>query len=424
MQSLLSVFQEFTSVSTDSRKVIEDSIFFCLRGGNFNGNAFAREALNKGAARVVMDDPAFFFEDERVIKTDDSLKALQELAKAYRQNLTIPIISITGSNGKTTTKELISSVLNSTYSTYATKGNLNNHIGVPLSLLEINDSHEFAIIEMGANHQQEISFLTSIAQPDYGLITNIGLAHLEGFGGEEGVYIGKKELFDHVSSKGKRFFYNTDDAKIMRFYDKERSAMRYGTSGDISGKVVSSSPMLTITVSDGIETMNIDTNLTGAYNLPNILAAIAVGRYFDVPMEAACLAIQDYTPSNHRSQVINGRNTIVVDAYNANISSMRAALHSFANNGLREKMVILGAMKELGEQTRDCHKEIVELCSELSLEAKFVGSEYLEFASKEHYFGTTEEVKEWIQKDPPSGRSILLKGSRSIGLEVLIPLLD
>lgn len=415
---LYEIYKQFPSVQTDTRKLKQGDLFFALRGPNFNANAFAETALANGAAYAVIDDAAFH-SGAKTILVEDALKTLQELALYHRNQFHIPFLAITGSNGKTTTKELIHAVLSTTFNTYTTEGNFNNHIGVPLTLLKIRDDAQMAVIEMGANHQGEIASYCVYTLPDFGLITNVGKAHLEGFGGIEGVKKGKGELFDHL-----RAFSGT--AFVMRDYDylQEMSAgiknrFTYGSeNADVNGKLLSSEPFLSIEV-DGTK---INTQLVGAYNYANVLAAVAVGKYFEVSMENIQIAIESYAPSNSRSQLIKkDSNHVILDAYNANPSSMRAAIENFEKIAANNKILMLGAMAELGEESLDEHRGIVELIDRYHWkDVILVGGDFLKVKSRYRVFNNSAEAADWLKKESLQDAYILVKGSRSMQMEKVL----
>ncbi len=407
-----------TGVTTDTRQATDGKIFFALKGERFNGNQYAQQALDAGCALAVIDE-AEFANAEQTFLVEDVLTALQELAKYHRQQFKGKIIGLTGSNGKTTSKELIREVLASTYPTYATKGNLNNHIGVPLSLLEMTDNHEFAVIEMGANAQKEIQFLSTLSDPDFGYITNIGKAHLEGFGGLEGVRKGKKELFDHLKEKNRPVFINCTDPTLLAISEGMERIL-YGTSVDTPEVyLLDTDPLLSIAwTHDAYTSPKVQTQLTGEYNLNNIAAAIAMGIYFGVKPEAINHAIAEYKPDNNRSERKQGKhNTLIMDAYNANPTSMFNALESFAKGQDENKLCILGDMFELGDVADEEHRKVVALTEKLNLEAIFVGSHFAKVGNGDAFIETTDELIERLKANLPQQRSILVKGSRGMRLE-------
>lgn len=415
---------------TDSRQIKENCLFFALKGPAFNANDYVLDSLRNGAAYAVADEYRSGFEDnDRIIMVEDALATLQMLAREHRSSLKIPIIGLTGSNGKTTSKELLYSALSQTYDTYATKGNLNNHIGVPLSLLEIGPDHEIAIIEMGANHIHEIAFLCNIAQPDVGFITNIGIAHLEGFGSEEGVFQGKKELFDYLIGENGTLFINTDDPKVMRaaeghtgiYYGSAEPAHFRGSFELIDGKLL-------VNWWRDIDTFQrkIQTQLSGSYNFLNVMAAVAVARYFGVPDDKLKKGIEKYKPSNNRSQIehTQRKNTVIVDCYNANPSSMQAAITNLALQESDDKMVILGDMLELGDASESIHRDLVEQLVKHNFSAYLVGEHFGRIQQSHfNHFPATTDLAAHLKKEPLSGKLILLKGSRKMKLEQLLELL-
>ncbi len=427
---LYDIYKQHPLISTDTRSIAKDSIFFALKGANFNGNTFAAKALELGAAYVVVDEKEFQFND-RCILVDDVLKSLQDLAHHHRTQLNIPFIGITGSNGKTTSKELLHAVLNRKFKTLATKGNLNNHIGVPLTLLSIGNDVEMAIIEMGANHQHEIEFLCKIANPNYGLICNVGKAHLEGMGGFEGVKKTKKELYDHIRSNSGLAFINADDINLMEMSAGLEHKEYFGSHANarVSGRIVDSDPFLSIEVKLKNETnfSRINTKLVGDYNLNNILAAICIGDYFNVPLDEMIAGIESYEPSNNRSQAVKmGSNDVIMDAYNANPSSMSAAVLNFSKVHAENKMMILGDMFEMGEESMREHLAMIELVHQLKFtNVVFVGKDF--YASKKyeyHFFLTTDEAKAFLENNKPKNSTILVKGSRGMKLEILAETLN
>jgi len=416
-------FLSCSSVSTDTRKIERDAMFFALKGPNFNANNFAKKALEDGAKYVVIDEEKYKT-DDRYILVDDALVCLQQLALLHRRQLGIPIIAITGSNGKTTTKELINAVLKKKYNTYATIGNLNNHIGVPLTLLAIKKEVEIGIVEMGANHQNEISFYCSIAEPTHGIITNIGKAHLEGFGGLEGVKKGKGELFDYLlKNKGIAFINSKDETvrSISRFSD----FVSYPESDDFYHcTLVSDSPFVVFLAENGVQ---YPTNLIGRYNFSNIAAALCIGKYFNVSNEDANKAVSEYDPQNNRSQIVKkGTNSIILDAYNANPSSMSAAIENFAKLEAENKLMILGAMFELGNESEKEHELLGILTREKKINTIFCGND-MRYAKavfpESQYFEERKQLENWLLENRINNTTILLKGSRGMGLEKLLDFL-
>ncbi|PVD49981.1 UDP-N-acetylmuramoylalanyl-D-glutamate--2,6-diaminopimelate ligase [Terrimonas sp.] len=425
IEQLYDHFLQFSSVETDTRKLKPGDIFFALKGPSFNGNLFAKKALDEGAAFVVVDeDPGF--SDNRIIRTANVLTTLQELAGYHRRQFNIPVIAITGSNGKTTTKELVHAVLSSAYRTYTTQGNLNNHIGIPLTLLAIQKDAEIAVVEMGANHLKEIEGYCVYTAPTHGLITNCGKAHLEGFGGIEGVRKGKGELFDYLR-------LNNGTAFVMWDYDYLREMSKgiptiytYGTdAANITGNTIKSEPFLEIGWIKAGNIMPVQTQLVGDYNLPNVLAAIAAGKYFKVPDEKIIASIQQYTPSNSRSQLIEkGSNKIILDAYNANPSSMKLAIENFSKIRADNKVLVLGAMMELGPESKKEHQDIVSLIKNYTWSnVILVGGDFEGIAEPFVYFKNATEATAWLKQHKPVNSSLLVKGSRSMKMETILDVL-
>lgn len=417
MSALYNIFRDAAGVSTDSRTLQSGQLFFALSGPNFNGNQFAKQALNKGAIAVVVDEDVSI-SDDRVIRVENTLRSLQTLATEHRKKLGTTIIALTGSNGKTTTKELIHSVLSTTYTTVATQGNLNNHIGVPLTLLSLQKDTEIGVVEMGANHLGEIAVLANIAQPDFGLITNFGKAHLEGFGSLEGVVKAKSELFDYLKTTSGLIFANADDPKIMAQL-KGQDPITYGTetTARVSATLLTENDAIRIEV----DQQEIQTQLSGAYNGYNALAAYAIGRHFGVSPQNAKRALESYIPDNNRSQLIRKKDLhITLDAYNANPTSMQAALASFSKKG-GKKIAVLGQMNELGKHTEIEHKRLVDWIKSSSIDdCYWVGSAFAPFISSDKYFSTVDQAIDYFSKTPLRQASILVKGSRSFTLEKLV----
>ncbi len=427
---IYSIYQQHSIVCTDTRKIQTDVLFFALKGSNFNGNHYAKEALEKGAAFAVIDEIEYQ-ENDRYLLVDDVLATLQALARHHRRQFDIPILAITGSNGKTTTKELVSSVLSAHYRTHFTKGNFNNHIGVPLTLLEMPLDTEIAVIEMGANHQKEIDFLCHIAEPTHGLITNIGKAHLEGFGGIEGVKKGKSELYRYLHAQKGVLFVNQDEAHLKELSKDMLRVIPYGKSADpsmdtrmLEVSFLSKTPFLkaAFLAPDGI-LYTVESQLVGAYNFNNMMTAIVIGKYFKVPPEKIKQAISDYIPSNNRSQIINKEtNTIILDAYNANPTSMQQALKNLSERNTSHTIAILGDMLEMGEYSQAEHQNIIELAKTLNIETIItVGTEFGKVTGFENlHFKDTAALKAWWTAQNFQNASILIKGSRGIGLEKLL----
>jgi UDP-N-acetylmuramoyl-tripeptide--D-alanyl-D-alanine ligase len=414
-----SLFLKCNSVSIDTRKIQTNSFFVAIKGENFDANTFAKEALEKGASYVLIDNENYFI-DHRTVLVENSLVALQELAKFHRQYLKLPIIALTGSNGKTTTKELINVVLSKKYNTKATIGNLNNHIGVPLTLLSFNDKTEIGIVEMGANHKKEIEFLCELATPDYGYITNFGKAHLEGFGGVEGVIQGKSEMYNYISINNKIAFINLEDpiqvskSKVLNIYS-------FGINKENANVNISSikaNPFVEIGYSDIVFT----THLIGLYNANNVNAALTIGKYFEVEDLAIKEALESYIPENNRSQLLSkGSNQIILDAYNANPSSMAVAIENFLQLDNANKIVILGDMFELGDESNQEHKAIVDsLLNENEIMCFFIGKEFFGNRTDRinfHFHKTFEEFSNYLNDIKIDNSSILIKGSRGMALE-------
>jgi UDP-N-acetylmuramoyl-tripeptide--D-alanyl-D-alanine ligase len=414
-----SLFLKCNSVSIDTRKIESKSLFIAIKGDNFDANTFAKEALKKGASYVIIDNESYYI-DQRTILVKNSLEALQELAKFHRAFLKLPIIALTGSNGKTTTKELIHVVLSKKFNTKATVGNLNNHIGVPLTLLSFNSQTEIGIVEMGANHKKEIEFLCDLAKPDYGYITNFGKAHLEGFGGVEGVIAGKSEMYSYLSKNDKLCFINLEDpiqvekAKTLKSYsfgiNKE--------STNVNIKSIEANPFVVIKYSNVV----IASHLIGLYNSNNINAAITIGKYFGVDDEAIKEALESYIPENNRSQLLTkGSNQIILDAYNANPSSMTVAIENFVQLDKPNKIAILGDMFELGTESVEEHKNIIHLLSkEEKTVCYFIGKDFYHNKMEKnnfHFYENFEQFSDVIKQNKFEDQMILIKGSRGMALE-------
>lgn len=429
-EKLLNVFLENQLVITDSRQVIPGCLFFALKGEKFDGNVFAEQALQQGASFAIVDD-ASIAKNERYLLVRDTLIALQQLAKAYRQLFQIPVLAITGSNGKTTTKELVHAVLTSHFKTHATKGNFNNHVGVPLTLLAMQREVQFAVVEMGANHPGEIDTLCQIANPTYGLITNVGKAHLEGFGGFEGVKNTKSELYRFLQKNNGVVFINSDEEYLTDLAKDCTDKVIYGQNPGNSRAIkyielqcLNSTPFVSSAFKFDDKLIRVESNLTGKYNFGNIATAIAVGVYFGVPAQKIKQAIESYLPSNNRSQFIKkGTNTYLLDAYNANPTSVRNALQSFSVLESPKKWVILGAMKELGIYSEEEHKAITYLALACHFEEIILVGKEFEKCAKSNgllWFDETNSLKIWFNQNQPTDAHILIKGSRSVGLEKLL----
>ncbi len=418
MPDLLSYFLENPVVTTDSRSITPGCIFFALKGGNFNGNDFLQQALDQGAGRVVGDEDRGIT-DDRCILVQDALEALQQLAKSYRLTWRCPVLAITGSNGKTTTKELIRDVLSTKFKVHATKGNLNNHIGIPLTILTAPKDVELAIIEMGANHQREIASYCQYVLPTHGVITNIGKAHLEGFGGQEGVKKGKKELFTYLHENSGEIFANVH----LPFMSEVTQGMRIHALGeDMKLHVEDRTSGMEIRLVMPQKVLNFSTQLTGTYNLHNILTAMELGRYFEVDLEQAAHAIERYVPENMRSQwKETERNQLIIDAYNANPTSLEHALKHLSTLKDRSTLAIVGEMREMGEYSKQEHERIVQLIQDLNVSAILVGVEFEPWGALYPYFQSVEDLNIWLKNHPISDKTILIKGSRGIQLERVIP---
>jgi len=419
IQELYQLYLQHPTVQTDTRKLATGDIFFALKGPNFNGNLFALAALEKGAAYAVIDEDVDST-DKRLIRVADGLKALQALAKHHREQFNIPFIAITGSNGKTTTKELVSTVLASHYITYTTQGNLNNHIGVPLTLLSIKKDAQMAVIEMGANHQKEIAGYCDYTLPTHGIITNAGKAHLEGFGGVEGVRKGKGELFDFLRANNGTAFIYTDYDYLHEMSKGIKEIVTYGTSNaTTTGSIQSSDPFLVVEVN---HSNTIHTQLVGDYNLPNVLCAVAIGTYFNVPFEKIKTAIEQYAPSNSRSQLVKrGSNNIILDAYNANPSSMKAAIENFSKLPAPHKILMLGGMMELGDESIAEHNTLIQLIERYQWDkVVLVGGDFGKINHPFTYFKDAITARDWFAAQHFNDTHILIKGSRSMQMEKIL----
>ena len=423
-KALYAIYKEHPLVTTDSRKCPEGSIFFALKGETFDGNNYAVQALEKGCAFAVVDNPEIAKQDERLILVPDVLKALQDLAALHRKVWGGTILQITGTNGKTTTKELISAVLSEGKNVLFTEGNLNNHIGVPLTLLRIKPEHDIAVIETGANHPGEIADLCRIVEADFGLITNVGRAHLEGFGSFEGVKQTKGELYDDLHKRGKKLFLNAFDTDLLQMAQERGFALWEDALPYVEGRVSEVAPFVEMQwrAEDDAPWHTVRTNLIGAYNIANLRAAVTIGLYFGIAPEQIDHALSAYKPTNSRSELREvGSNRLVIDAYNANPSSMSAALTNFSFFDCEHKMVIIGDMRELGEESLEEHKRIVKQLQEMELERIWlVGEEFSKVAEEGmRVFKDVEEVKEALRAEPISDSTILIKGSNSTKLHQL-----
>jgi UDP-N-acetylmuramoyl-tripeptide--D-alanyl-D-alanine ligase len=425
IEELHKLFLSSTGACTDTRKLTDNQLFFALKGGNFNGNAYAKQALEQGASFAIIDEVEYEVKGHTIL-VDNVLVCLQELAKFHRLHLKTPIIAITGSNGKTTTKELLHRVLLSKYNCYATKGNLNNHIGVPLTLLSMDESTEFGVVEMGANHMFEIKKLCEIAEPNFGIITNIGKAHLEGFGSVENIKKTKKELYDYLADHSGKAFYNSRN-KILTDIIEQMKMDLISFAGDeskVKGEVLSGEQFLCVRLNINNTVLNINTQLVGAYNLENILAAASIGEYFNVSNENIKKALEEYTPANNRSQFIKSNtNNIYLDAYNANPTSVELSLKNFVSLNKPNSCIILGDMLELGKDSIKEHKKILHLIDRYSFgKIILVGNIYNSLQVKENIFQfeNVNDLKEWFLKNEITNSSILIKGSRGIQLETIV----
>lgn len=419
---LYELFLRFPSVETDTRKLKKGDMFFALKGPHFNGNHYLEQALAAGASYCIADE-TFDLTDDRIILVKDGLDTLQQLAKKHREQFTIPFIAITGSNGKTTTKELVSAVLTSQYITYTTFGNLNNHIGVPLTLLRIKKDAEIVVIEMGANHLKEIESYCVYTQPTHGIITNCGKAHLEGFGGEEGVKKGKGELFDYIRKHNGIALVNADYGYMQTLSTGIKKIITYGeTHGEYRASIKLVDPFLEVSVTKGACLPSIKTNLVGSYNLPNVLIAITVGKLFNVSDDKIKNAIENFVPSNSRSQLIKqGTNSIILDAYNANPSSMSLAINNFAAMKGDKKILLLGSMMELGHESEKEHHAIVSLITSYKWDKVIlVGKEYNNVPTDVIHFKDVSEARNWFRSEKLLNAAILIKGSRSMAMEKII----
>jgi UDP-N-acetylmuramoyl-tripeptide--D-alanyl-D-alanine ligase len=439
IDQLYNIYLQHPIISTDTRNIGAGSIFFALKGDKFDANTFAQQSIEAGAAYAVIDNPSYAT-DDRFLLVDDVLTTLQDLAAHHRRQLQIPVIGLTGTNGKTTTKELINSVLSQRFKTLATQGNLNNHIGVPLTILKINNTHQMAVIEMGANHQKEIALLCSIAQPTHGLITNVGKAHLEGFGGVEGVKKGKGELYDYLLSSDGVAFINSDDAVLKQMQQARglKNIVYYGkapnTENTVSGRLLESSTLLTLKWNDQKSvSYNVKSQLTGAYNLDNILAAICIGTYFELTADEINNGIESYQPTNNRSQLMQtATNTLICDFYNANPSSMFVAIENLDKMPAARKVLILGDMFEMGDDAAVEHTAVIRKAMDAHVtERIFIGKEFSSQQtevegsdlSSATFYLTADDAITGLRTNTIKDATILIKGSRGMALERLVELL-
>ena len=425
LNELYELFLHHEKITTDSRHCPANSLFFALKGERFDGNQYAAKALEAGAAYAIIDNPEYLSGD-RMILVDNVLDCLQQLAHRHRKALGIPVIGITGTNGKTTTKELLASVLATKFNVLATEGNLNNQIGVPLTLLRMNPDHEIAVVEMGASHPGDIDELVHIVAPNYGLITNVGCAHLEGFGSFEGVLHTKGELYDYLRHTNGKIFINQENKDLMGIaHGLEQITYGQHEGAFAVGHIVESNPFLTFDWKQQGKIHVVETHLVGAYNIDNVLAAVAVGRYFKIPAERISRAIAAYEPTNNRSQYKKTeRNDLIIDAYNANPTSMKAALDNFASLPVHPKAVVLGDMLELGKTSDELHSGIVrQLQAEAFDKVYLCGQHFARTADSFPSFTTTEELIAALRQDKLEGYHILIKGSHGMGLEKVVELL-
>jgi len=422
ISKIYELFNKYKSVSIDTRSIKPNDIFFAIKGPNFDGNNFALQAIKTGASYVISDNPSISKKSEKIIYVENSIKALQKLANYHRRKLNTKIIAITGSNGKTTSKELILNVLKTKYKTTATKGNLNNHLGVPLSLLEINENTEFGIIEMGANHLNEIAQLCKIAEPSFGYITNFGNAHLEGFGSIEGVIKGKSELYNFLKNNKSLIFYNSENIIQTSLINNYKNTYTFGINSKSNCIINKSKSENTLNVS--YQNKIIKSTIYGDYNFENICIAIAIGEYFEVDFKNIKKGIESYIPKNNRSQIsLKNNNTIILDAYNANPTSMSLALESFKKTNYKNKMIILGDMFELGKDSNYYHQEITNSLEKINDSTIYIVGEY--FCNTKHSdrirsFSSSKELINNLSKTNVSNYSILIKGSRGMQLEKII----
>jgi UDP-N-acetylmuramoyl-tripeptide--D-alanyl-D-alanine ligase len=424
IEEIYQIFKKNPVISTDSRKIEKNCVFFALKGENFNGNKFTAAALDKGAGYSIIDEKEYYISDKTIL-VDDVLQTLKDLANLHRKKLKIPILAITGSNGKTTTKELVSAVLSEKFKVSFTEGNLNNHIGVPLTLLKMNANTEFGVVEMGANHPGEIAILCEIAEPDFGIITNIGKAHLEGFGSFEGVIKTKSELYQYIKRTNGTVFYNNNNPILTNLTSEIQNKISYGKEkASFTGELISSSPFVHVKANFKKGVLYLNTNLTGDYNFENIMAAACIGNHFNIDPLLIQKALKNYYPQNNRSQLINKNGIkIIMDAYNANPTSMQASIKSFMSNVSGESYLILGDMLELGEYSGQEHIAILELLKNYpGITVYTVGKNFLEIAEnfKCQPFLKVEQLCEFLQKTPITEGDVLIKGSRGIRLEKVL----
>lgn len=426
IEALYNIYLKSSHICTDTRKISKNCLFFALKGDNFDGNTFSESALSMGASYAIIDNPEFNTSLNTIL-VDDVLTTLQDLARFHRSKLNIPVIGLTGSNGKTTTKELINKVLSAKFKTFATEGNLNNHIGVPLSILSIKNDVEIAIIEMGANHQQEITALCNIALPTHGLITNIGKAHLEGFGGFEGVKLGKAELYKYLSSNNGVIFVNRNNGVLMEMAEKYPATKEfYGDNpSNLLGELIETNPFIKVKLNFGEVAYDFQMHITGDYNFENIIAAAYIGWYFKIEPKEIVNALSNYIPTNNRSQIKNTAfNTVICDFYNANPSSMHAAILNLMAQNHPFKVAILGDMFELGDESAENHRSIIASALNANFnETLFIGEQFFkELLPGAKFFRTKIEAENYLKHHPIKNALVLIKGSRGMALEQLLPL--
>ncbi|RUT73579.1 UDP-N-acetylmuramoyl-tripeptide--D-alanyl-D-alanine ligase [Ancylomarina longa] len=425
LSNIYSLFRKFPNIVTDTRKIVPNSIFFALKGENFNGNQFADSAIKQGCEFAIVNEEEYVLND-RFILVENVLTCLQNLAREHRRKLGIPILAITGTNGKTTTKELSNAVLQQKFNTCATQGNLNNHIGVPLTLLSMDEQTEFGIIEMGANHPEEIQNLCAIAEPNYGMITNVGKAHIEGFGSLEGVMKTKKELYDYLYDTNGVVFVNVENKILLEMLNQDQKYIAYGNSehADSKAKFLQASPYLVLELRSEIGKLYVKTKLVGSYNFENILAAVTVGRYFKIDEVDIKKSLENYTPTNNRSQLLKtDHNVLFLDAYNANPTSMQLAIENFARLSMKNKVLILGDMLELGMEAEKEHQKLLDLLAERNFEQVFLVGKIFSRVNKITSYPTFKDTMEMISTIETFGlknKNILIKGSRGIRLEKII----
>ena len=422
IEELYNIYVQHPFIETDTRKIKIGDIFFALKGPNFNGNNYTEQAFKEGASYCICDEESNFI-SERIVYVEDVLQTLQQLAKHHRQKFNIPFIAITGSNGKTTTKELVHEVLSTTYKCYTTKGNLNNHIGIPLTILSIKNDAEIAVIEMGANHLKEIEGYCLYTMPTHALITNCGKAHLEGFGSEEGVIKGKGELYDYILKSNGTIFLNNDYDYLQVMSAAIKNKITYGSiDATYVGRAKKGEHLLEVEIIKGADINVIKTQLAGNYNLPNVMSAVCIGKYFNVADDKIKNALEKYTPTNSRSQIIKKEtNTILLDAYNANPSSMKVAIENFATIEKENKIIILGGMMELGIESIKEHTNIIDLISRYKWKQVVVtGKDFTNLPSSILQFNDATEIADWFKEQQFKHATILIKGSRSMAMEKVL----